>query len=59
VIIEHAGVGDYFTRVFEDDWMASTSNTGKKGPDWFKIGIALAVLFTLAGLAYIKKKTVF
>lgn len=59
VIIEHAGVGDYFTRVFEDDWMASTSNTGKKGPDWFKIGIALGVLFTLAGLAYIKKKTVF
>jgi len=59
VIIEHAGVGDYFTRVFEDDWMASASYTGKKGPDWIKIWIALAVLFTLAGLAYIKKKTVF
>ena len=59
VIIEHEGVGDYFTRVFEDDWAASEITTRKQGPDWRKIGIALAVLVTLGILAYIKKRTVF
>ena len=59
VIIDHDGVGEYFSRVFEDDWAASPLSTKKTGPDWFKIGIALIVLFTLCIIAYIKKRTRF
>ena len=59
VIIDHDGVGEYFSRVFEDDWAASPLSTKKTGPDWFNIGIALTVLFTLCIIAYIKKRTRF
>jgi cardiolipin synthase A/B len=58
VIIEHKGVGEYFTRVFDDDWAVSEVN-GKRGPDWFKIRIAFIVLVVLGILAYIRKKTRF
>ena len=58
VIIEHQGVGEYFTRVFDDDWAVSGVK-GKTGPDWFKIRIAVLVLVVLGILAYVRKKTRF
>ena len=58
VIIEHQGVGEYFTRVFDDDWAVSEVK-GKTGPDWFKIRIAVLVLVVLGILAYVRKKTRF
>lgn len=58
VIIEHQGVGDYFTRVFDNDWRDSEAR-GKTGPDWVKIRYALLVLLVLGILAYVRKKTRF
>jgi phosphatidylserine/phosphatidylglycerophosphate/cardiolipin synthase-like enzyme len=59
VIIEHQGVGAYFTRVFEKDWAASEMSGRPAGPDWFKIRIAILVLFVLGILAYVRTKTRF
>jgi len=48
VIIEHQGVGAYFSGVFEDDWNSGrTGSVREVGTDYLKIGIALAVLITL------------
>ena len=48
VIIEHPGVGAYFSGIFEDDWKAGhTEPVGGGGTDYLKIGIALAVLLAL------------
>jgi cardiolipin synthase len=48
VIIEHPGVGDYFSEVFEDDWNGGRMESGTaEGPDYLKIGIAIAVLSVL------------
>jgi cardiolipin synthase len=58
VIIEHQGVGNYFTRVFDNDWRDSEAR-GKTGPDWVKIRYALLVLIVLGILAYVRKKTRF
>ena len=59
VIIEHEGVGAYFTSIFEEDWAASDMSGGSTGPDWLKIRIAVLVLVVLGILAYVKKKTRF
>jgi phosphatidylserine/phosphatidylglycerophosphate/cardiolipin synthase-like enzyme len=56
VIIDHQGVGEYFTRVFEDDWAASGANVKPTGPDWLKIRIAVLVLVVLGILSYMKRK---
>jgi phosphatidylserine/phosphatidylglycerophosphate/cardiolipin synthase-like enzyme len=59
VIIEHQGVGDYFSRVFDDDWVVSEVSGRTTGPDWFKIRLAFLVLVVLGILAYLRKKTRF
>jgi phosphatidylserine/phosphatidylglycerophosphate/cardiolipin synthase-like enzyme len=59
VIIEHQGVGAYFTHVFEEDWAGSDMSGRPVGPDWLKIRIAVLVLFVLGILAYMRKKTRF
>jgi phosphatidylserine/phosphatidylglycerophosphate/cardiolipin synthase-like enzyme len=56
VIIDHQGVGEYFTQVFEDDWAASEANVATSGPDWLKIRIAALVLVVLGILSCMKKK---
>jgi phosphatidylserine/phosphatidylglycerophosphate/cardiolipin synthase-like enzyme len=59
VIIEHQGVGEYFTRIFEEDWAVSDVGGRSTGPDWFKIRIAVLVLIVLGILSYAKRKTRF
>jgi len=49
VIIDHPGVGRYFSDVFLYDWNATKSSTGNT--DYLKIGIAIAIITGLAFLA--------
>jgi len=58
VIIDHPEVGDYFSRVFEDDWEAGGANRGMPGPDLQKIGIAAAVVALLVLLWMWRRKSV-
>jgi cardiolipin synthase A/B len=49
VIIDHPGVAEYFTAVFDDDWNPGISASGQ-GTDYAKIAVALFVVGAL--LAY-------
>ncbi|KQC05081.1 MAG: phospholipase [Methanoculleus sp. SDB] len=51
VIVDHPGVGAYFTAVFEEDWTASAPATGK-GVDWTKWAAAAGIVAVLAVLGY-------
>lgn len=55
VIIDHPGVADYFTSVFEDDW-----NPGVRSPDavtdYMKIVVALLVVAALLGYGYYHRR---
>ena len=57
VIIEHSGVGAYFSGVFEDDWKAGRMEAGSGGgTDYLKIGLALAVLFVLITVFSLRRR---
>ena len=58
VIIDHPEVGDYFSRVFEDDWEGEGAYPGVAGPDLKKIGIAVAVVVLLVLLWMWRKKRI-
>ena len=58
VIIDHPEVGDYFSRVFEDDWVGKGAHPGVAGPDLKKIGIAGAVVVLLVMLWMWKRKRI-
>jgi len=49
VIIDHKGVAEYFTAVFEDDWSPGVRSL-ETGPDYTKAAVALFVIGAL--LAY-------
>lgn len=51
VIVDHPGVGAYFTAVFEDDWTASAPSAAK-GVDWTKWMAAVGIIAVLAVLGY-------
>lgn len=49
IIIEHPGIGNYFSEVFQYDWDSGKAQAGKT--DYLKIGIAVLILVVLAGFA--------
>jgi cardiolipin synthase len=51
VIVDHPGVGAYFTAVFDDDWTASAPSAGN-GVDWTKQVAAVGIIAVLAVLGY-------
>ncbi len=58
VIIDHQEVGEYFTRIFEDDWEAGAADRGMPGPDLQKIGVAAIVVGLLVLLWLWRRKRV-
>ena len=57
VIIEHPGVGEYFSGVFEDDWRGGHTEQGATGgPDYLKIGLAFAVIAVLAVVFMLRRR---
>jgi cardiolipin synthase len=57
VIIEHPGVGEYFSGVFEDDWRSGHKEQGSAGgPDYLKIELALGVLAVLAAFFMLRRR---
>nr|WP_245249628.1 phospholipase D-like domain-containing protein [Methanolinea mesophila] len=59
VIIEHPGVGAYFSEVFEDDWNSGRVETGgTPRPDYLKVGLAFAVLAVLAVYFTLRRRRV-
>lgn len=56
VIIEHAGLGEYYTEVFERDWRSAEKSVAPGGPDLQKIAAAGVVLSTLSLYAWIRRR---
>ena len=55
VIIDHPGVGAYYTRVFERDWHASEESEPARGPDLSKAAAAGMVIGGLLSFAWYRK----
>jgi phosphatidylserine/phosphatidylglycerophosphate/cardiolipin synthase-like enzyme len=55
VIIDHPGVANYFTSVFEDDWNPGVRSPGP-GTDYVKIAAALLVVAALLGYGYYRRR---
>lgn len=55
VIIDHPGVAEYFTSVFEDDWNPGVKTQGP-GTDYAKITAALLVVVALLGYGYYRRR---
>ncbi len=58
VIIDHPGVGEYYTQIFDDDWEAGKADRGMPGPDLQKIMAAAAVVGLLVLFWMWKRKKV-
>ncbi|MCQ8893397.1 MAG: phospholipase D-like domain-containing protein [Methanolinea sp.] len=56
VIVDHPGVGAYFTTVFDNDWTAAGKGGPRPGPDLQKIAIALAAIVAIVILFRYGKK---
>jgi phosphatidylserine/phosphatidylglycerophosphate/cardiolipin synthase-like enzyme len=56
LIIEHAGLGEYYTGVFERDWRSAEKSGAPGGPDLQKIAAAGVVLSTLSLYAWVRKR---
>ena len=56
VIIDHPGVAEYFTSVFEEDWNPGVKTPGP-GTDYAKFIIALLVVAALLGYGYYRRRT--
>ncbi|HEX3001298.1 MAG TPA: phospholipase D-like domain-containing protein [Methanoregula sp.] len=55
VIIDHPGVAEYFTSVFEDDWNPGVT-TPNPGTDYAKFAAALVVIVALLGYGYYRRR---
>lgn len=55
VIIDHPGVAEYFTSVFEDDWNPGV-RTSNSGADYTKFAAALLVVAALLGYGYYRRR---
>jgi phosphatidylserine/phosphatidylglycerophosphate/cardiolipin synthase-like enzyme len=55
VIIDHPGVGRYFSAVFEDDWNPAVRTSGP-GTDCLKIAIGVLVIAALLAYGYYRRK---
>lgn len=56
LIIEHAGLGEYYTGVFERDWRSAEKSGAPGGPDLQKIAAAGVVISTLSLYAWVRKR---
>ena len=55
VIIDHPGVGQYFSAVFEDDWNPQVRSPGP-GTDYLKIAVGVLVIAALLVYGYYRRK---
>lgn len=56
VIIEHEGVGGYYTSVFETDWSSAGKKIVNSGPDLQKVAAACIVICALSLYAWFRKR---
>lgn len=56
VIIEHQGVGGYYTSVFDTDWSSAGKKIAIPGPDLQKLTAACIVIFALSLYAWSRKR---
>ena len=56
VIVEHGGVGRYYTQVFEKDWGAAAGAARPGGPDITKVAAACAVITALFLYSWYRKR---
>ncbi len=55
VIIDHPGVGQYFSAVFEDDWNPEVRSPGP-ATDYLKIAVCLLVVAVLLAYGYYRRR---